>query len=138
MNINTEHFFTYCSESVLLNFWYEFGWAKFTVRLYENEEIIYIKAQTKHIYSDFSGHSDRNVTVFAPFMENLGDFLETKNGVYVPSNDFVQMMDETRRHYNLAYGLRTSRYQKIIRFDGAFTIAFVPESELIITLKNQD
>jgi len=41
-------------------------------------------------------------------------------------------MDETRLHYNLVYGLRASRYKKIVRFEGAFTVVFVPEDELLI------
>jgi len=32
---------------------------------------------------------------------------------------------------NLAYGLRASQYKQFIRFDGAFTIAFVPESTML-------
>jgi len=128
--INIDYFFENCAESTLLNFRYENTVAHFTVQLYENDQIISIQAATKHLYSNFSG----NKAIFNPFMKNLNDCLEIKNGVYVPIADFVQLMNETRENLNLAYGLRTSQYQKFVVFEGDFTIAFVPESEVSIQI----
>jgi len=126
--MDAECFFKEQAECLLLDFCYEETVAKFTVQLYENDEIVQIKAHTKHIYSDFSGKSDGNIAVFNPFFKNLNEELEIKNGVYVPSGDFVQMMNQTRSHLNLAYGLRAKQYKKIAVFNGDFTIAFVPEN----------
>jgi len=73
----------------LLDFRYKSCIAKFTAKLYENDEIIQIEAQTKHIYSDFSGNKSENKAIFTPFIENLDNLLEIKNRAYVPRNDFV-------------------------------------------------
>jgi len=126
--INIDYFFENCAESTLLNFHYQNTIAHFTVQFYENDQIINIQATTKHLYSNFSG----NKAVFNPFMKNLNDCLEIKNGVYVPSAYFVQLMNETRENLNLAYGLRASQYQKFVVFEGDFRIAFIPYGELKI------
>jgi len=130
--MNVEVFFTACQEPVLLKFHYEFGLVQFVVRLYDNDEILKIKVKTQRIYSSFCSNDPHNNTaVFTPLLEDLTQQLAVENGVYVPSKNFGQFMQETRSNLNLAYGLRCSQYQKIVRFFGDFTVAFIPEGEWI-------
>jgi len=131
MSINKGYFLKECQESTLLEFDYKFGMARFVIRLYGNDKTVQIKCKTHHIYSDFVSDKGCDIAVFSPCLQNLGEWLAVEKGVYIPSKNFVQFMQEKRNNLNLAYGLRCSQYQAIIRFCGAFTIAFIPVGELL-------
>ena len=51
-------------------------------------------------------------------LKPLTDLLRTENGIYVPANNFGQMMKETRLNLNLAYGLKTSEFGFILSLLG--------------------
>jgi len=131
MPVNARDFFATCQEPELLDFRYENRVARFVVQLYDTDEVVKIKADTRHLYSNFI---DRHYhgAVFTPFLEHLGDCLAVENRVYVPDPDFIGFMKEIKFHFNLAYGLRASQYQKMVRFSGAFDIALILEGELVV------
>ena len=82
------------------------------------EKKVLIRIKTNLIYSSIRA----NETVRACFVSvsNLHDFLDSKNGVFVPSDSFGTFMDEVREGLHLAYGLRTSQYGYTFSLIGGF------------------
>lgn len=52
-------------------------------------------------------------------LEYLPNHLNIKNGIYVPSGDFKDIM---RENYNLAYGLRIREYEYMISLKASHKI----------------
>lgn len=50
--------------------------------------------------------------------QELLNILSIENCIYVPSNDFGKLMNETRLSYNLAYGKKTSEVKYLFSLTG--------------------
>ena len=51
-------------------------------------------------------------------LKHVSDFLNTENGIFVPSSSFGKMMQEVKLNLNLAYGLKKLNSQYILSLVG--------------------
>jgi hypothetical protein len=56
-------------------------------------------------------------------LEKLNEFINTNNGFYVPPDSFGQVMKESKRRYNLCYGIKASDKTFFLQARGYYNLA---------------
>lgn len=64
------------------------------------------------------GKVDADIKVCRLELISLTDELTINNGIYVPSNDFPKLMQETKKGFNLVYGKRINEVSHILSLVG--------------------
>lgn len=108
------------ADSILEGYSYLKGTLIIDLDLVELDKKVEIKIKTDYL-SINSFYTEKIEDIFRTCrieVQNLEDVLTVKNGIYVPSNDFGKLMNETKSNYNLVYGKKTSELKYIFSLIG--------------------
>lgn len=86
----------------------------------ELERVIEFKLPYISFYSTFSEHSTPAVCFMK--IEKISAVLNIEHGVYVAAHSFPDFMYEIKQGLHIAYGLRSSQFQYMLRFIGVFKL----------------
>ena len=86
----------------------------------ELEQVIEFKLPYVSFYSTFSEHSTPAVCFLK--IEKISHLLKIENGVYIAASAFPDFMYEIQQGLHIAYGLRSSQFQYVLRCIGSFKI----------------
>ncbi len=103
---------------------------EFTLDVDDLDQDISFEVVTKEVR--FGNLNIRNKNCHLRLISLLEE-LSTNNGIYIPSTDFGEFMNETRKGYNLAYGKRITEISHILILTGSdiFFIASIENKEAI-------
>ena len=109
-------------DSYLDKYMYESGAAILEIYIDEKNKKISIEVESNLMFFNVPKDNDIvNRTCYIE-LEYLPNHLNIKNGIYVPSGDFKDIMREKRENYNLAYGLRIREYEYMISLKASHKI----------------
>ncbi len=100
----------------------------------ELEKRVRIRIETNLVYTNLS--SDHQGKTCLVLISSLKDVLHSKNGVFVPAEDFGTFMKEVKEGLHLAYGLRTRQYGFVFSLVGEvdFVAIFRSFSDVLLEL----
>jgi hypothetical protein len=131
MNLN--EFIKTSSESELLSF--NFSEQGVSISLFHDSlnKNFNIKINTNNVFSNLT--SLRQTTCYLE-ISLIEKYLEVKNGVFMPNQNFGIYMDEIRHGFHIAYGLRSSKYKFFLVFNGDFRIVMPIENYSDISIQD--
>lgn len=108
------------SDSIIEKYSYFDGVLTIDLDLPELDKKVKIRIRTDSLSFDnyyIEKKDDLYRTCRVEFKELL-NILSVENNIYVPSNDFAKLMNETRLSCNLAYGKKSSEFKYIFSLVG--------------------
>jgi hypothetical protein len=107
-------------DSQLIGCRFQNGIATLELELYDVDSTVQINLPTRFIFAeklDFTHPDDISLICRLEIIE-LGIFLHTQHGYYMPPADFADVMKQTRRGLSLAYGQKQSEAKWLVNAIG--------------------
>ena len=116
-------------DSFLREYQYESGILSFVLEYDEDDTEVVVKVKADLVKFNVKNESNPITRTCRLEIIDLSKILNTKNGYYIPSNDFGKFMNEIRNGANLAYGKKAKGTE--------FLLVIIGHEPLIIcTLNN--
>ncbi|MGC4129626.1 MAG: hypothetical protein QM564_08730 [Bergeyella sp.] len=118
--INLEYLIKNSGDSILENYSYSKGILALILNIEELNKKLKIKIKTEYLsFNNFYiGKNEELYRTCRIELEDLTKVLSVENGIYLPSINFGKMMNESKSHYNLAYGKKISELKEIFSLVG--------------------
>jgi hypothetical protein len=118
--LNLEYLVSNSDETILKEYSYSGGILTINLELTEIDKKVMLKIKSSHLSFD-SFYLEKKEELYRTCrieIQDLSEILSTQNGIYVPSNVFGILMNESRSNYNLAYGKKSSELKYVFSLIG--------------------
>lgn len=116
--MNIDELIAHSGDSKLKKYHYDNENLSITIEIDDLNLDVKMKIPTNKLSIDMLQKNDDILKTCYIEISLIKDFLDVKNGIYTPSNDFGKMMREVKLDLNLAYGLRETEFKYILSLVG--------------------